>query len=209
MDSAAQEGDKGIPGQSPVYFPELQTKVGLEIARRIRHFIETGKALPLAEAVSPKSGTKRNRFQPDPERRKEIEDSAMRIVTDHFNALGYKVDDVSATKLGYDLVAVQGDAALCIEVKGRSGSEVVADFTFNEFDKIRLEERGRFLEGSYRICIVTDALGERASPKLHHFWCVTPRGASNTTSRQRAWQNIDGKGTLELTPREAAQGRIR
>jgi hypothetical protein len=133
----------------------------------------------------------------------------MRIVTDHFNALGYKVDDVSATKLGYDLVAVQGDAALCIEVKGRSGSEVVADFTFNEFDKIRLEERGRFLEGSYRICIVTDALGERASPKLHHFWCVTPRGASNTTSRQRAWQNIDGKGTLELTPREAAQGRIR
>lgn len=203
-----KKGDKGIPGQSPVYFPERQAEVGPEIARRIRHFIETGKALPLAEAVSPKSGSKGNRFQLDPERRKEIEDTAMRIVTGHFEALGYDVDDVSATKLGYDLVAVQGDATLCIEVKGRSGSEVVADFTLNEFAKIRLEERGKFLEGSYRICIVTDALGERASPKLHHFWCVTPPDAVKAASRQRAWQNIDGEGTLELTPREAAQGRM-
>lgn len=204
-----KKGDKGIPGQSPVYFPELQEEIGPEVARRIRHFIETGKALPLSEAVSPKSGSKGNRFQPDPERRKEIEDTAMRIVTDHFEALGYYVDDVSATKLGYDLVAVQGDATLCIEVKGRSGSAVVADFTFNEFDKIRLEERGKFLDGSYRICIVTDALGELASPKLHHFWCVTSPDAAKSASRQRAWQNIDGEGTLELTPREAAQGRVR
>jgi hypothetical protein len=137
-----KKGDKGIPGQSPVYFPDLQTQVGPEIARRIRHFIETGKALPLAEAVSPKSGSKGNRFQQDPERRKEIEDNAMQIVTEHFKALGYDVDDISAMNLGYDLVAVQGDTTLCIEVKGRSGSAVMADFTFNEFDKIRLEECG-------------------------------------------------------------------
>ncbi|GBR01194.1 protein NO VEIN domain-containing protein [Asaia lannensis] len=182
-----KKGDKGIPGQSPVYFPELQTEVGPEIARRIRHFIETGKALPLAEAVSPKSGSKGHRFQPDPEKRKEIEDAAMRIVTEHFKVLGYNVDDVSIENRGYDLVAVQGDATLCIEVKGRSGSAVVADFTFNEFDKIRLEQRGKFLDGSYRICIVTDALGERGSQKLHHFWCVTPPDVAQTTSQQRVW----------------------
>jgi hypothetical protein len=204
-----KKGDKGIPGQSPVYFPELQKEVGPEIARRIRHFIETGKALPLSEAVSPKSGRKGNRVQPDPERRKEIEDTAMRIVTDHFEAFGYDVDDVSATNLGYDLVAVQGDATLCIEVKGRSSSAVVADFTFNEFDKICLEERGRFVDGSYRICIVADALGERASPKLHHFRCVELSDEAKIASRQRAWQNIDSDATLELTPREAAQGRVR
>lgn len=204
-----KKGDKGVPGQSPVYFPELQAEIGPEIARRIRHFIQTGEALPLAEAISPKSGSKRKRFQPDPERRKDIEDTAMLIVTDHFEALGYDVDDVSATKLGYDLVAVKGDATLCIEVKGRSGSAVMADFTFNEFDRIRLEERGKFLDGSYRICIVTDALGEGASPKLHHFWCVTTPDAAKSASRLRAWQNIDSGVTLELIPREAAQGRVR
>lgn len=78
-----------------------------------------------------------------------------------------------------------------------------------EFDNIRLEERGKFLDRSYRICIVTDVLGELASPKLHHSWRVTSTDAAISASRQRAWQNIDGEGTLKLTPREAAQGRVR
>jgi hypothetical protein len=38
---------------------------------------------------------------------------------------------------------------------------------------------------------------------------VMPPGSAKTISRQRAWQNIDGERTLELTPREAAQGRVR
>lgn len=204
-----RSGAKGIPGQSPIYFPELQPVFGPELARRIRHFIDTGTALPLAEAVDVAGPRPNGRRQPDPERRRAIELAAMRIVEDHFTALGYDVEDVSERNLGYDVVAVKGDARLCVEVKGRSGIGVSADFTFNEFEKIRLEQRGRFPDGSYRICIVTDALAEGAGPALHHFWHVSPTPVEKDRGVRAAWRRIDGDGVLELTPREAAQGTLR
>lgn len=133
----------------------------------------------------------------------------MKFVAEHFEAMGYVATDISKANLGYDIVAAKGDSILCIEVKGRSGTEVVADFTFNEFDKICLEQRGKFDDGSYRICIVTDALGERTDAKLHHFWHVHPTRTEKDRGMQPAWRNINGNGVLELMPREAAQGRLR
>jgi len=203
-----KKGEKGIPGQSPVYFPMSQNAVGPEIARRIRHFIDTGEALSLEAAVRGKRGSKRGRHQPDPERRKEIEDEAMGFVTRHFQGLGFHVDDVSLENLGYDLCARKGDATLCIEVKGRSGTHVVADFTFNEFAQIRLEERGKFDVGSYRICIVTDALNEGDGTKLHHFWYVAPTTMEKARGVEPAWRNIENDRVLELLPREAAQAKL-
>jgi hypothetical protein len=203
-----KKGTKGIPGQSPVYFPDLQTTVGPEIARRIRHFIETGEALPLAEVVAPDTKHSRGKYQPDPERRKEIEDAAMKLVEDHFVALDYNVKTVAKENRGYDLIAKKGDATLCIEVKGRSGDEIIADFTFNEFEKIRLEEQARFEDGSYRICIVTDALSERTGATVHHFWCMRQSSPGKARGMRPAWRKIDGDQILELAPREAAQGRV-
>lgn len=204
-----KKGDKGIPGQSPVYFPDLQTTVGPEIARRIRLFINTGEALSLADTVAPKRMQGSGRHEPDPERRKKIETASMNFVINHFEAMNYVVKDVSEKNVGYDLIATKGDTTLCIEVKGRSGTEITADFTFNEFDKIRLEECGKFNDGSYRICIVTDALNEESKIKLHHFWHVNPTPVEKARGVQPAWQNIDGIGILEMFPREAAQGRLR
>lgn len=204
-----QKGDKGIPGRSPVYFPYLQKEVGPEIARRIRHYIDTREALSLAEIVVRKSRRTRSKYQPDPERRREIEIAAMEFVTDHFEVKGYTVQDVSKANLGYDLVAAKGDSNLCIEVKGRSGTEVTADFTVNEFATIRLEQRGKFEDGSYRICIVTDALGEQAGASMHHFWYVNPTNEQRKRGVRPAWRNINGHGILELIIKEAAQGRLR
>ncbi|WP_296104755.1 DUF3883 domain-containing protein [uncultured Agrobacterium sp.] len=203
-----KKGKKGIPGQSPVYFPMSQKVVGPEIADRVRRFIETGEALSLEEVVRGKHSSKRGRHQPDPERRKEIEDEAMGFVTRHFQGLNFQVDDVSLKNLGYDLCARKGDVTLCIEVKGRSGRHVTADFTFNEFDKIRLEERGKFGDGSYRICIVTDVLNEGIGARLHHFWYVAPTAVQKARGVKPAWRNIENDQILELLPREAAQARL-
>lgn len=203
-----KKGDRGIPGQSPVYFPDLQTTIGPEIARRVRHYISTGEALSLAEIVSPKERYL-HKYQPDQEKRKDIENASMRFVTDHFKAMQYIVKDVSKENRGYDIIAEKGDSRLCIEVKGRSGADVAADFTFNEFKAISLEQRGMFKDGSYRICIVANALSEKIKPRLYHFWYVTPTLLEKKRGVQPAWRNIDGSGIFEITPREAAQGRLR
>jgi hypothetical protein len=204
-----RQGDKGIPGQSPVYFPERQTApAGPEIARRIRRFIETGEALSLAEAVSSPPARPRGSHQPDPERRKEIEKAAVKLVRGHFDGLGYDLQTVESENCGYDLLATRGDAVLCIEVKGRSGAEVAADFTFNEFDKIKLEQKGKFEDGSYRICIVTDALNENGGATLHHFWCVQPTAEEKARGATLQWRNVNGPGVLRFTAREAARGAV-
>lgn len=204
-----KKGDKGIPGQSPVYFPERQTApAGPEIARRIRRFIDTGEALSLAEAVGVPPARSRGTYQPNPERRKEIEDAAMEIVGAHFKKLKYSVHPVPELNLGYDIVATRGDSILCIEVKGRSGTEVTADFTFNEFDKIKLEQKGKFTDGSYRICIVTDALNENGGAHLHHFWYVRPTREEMDLGVESAWRDINGAGVLKLDTLEAARGQL-
>jgi len=198
-------GTHGMPGQSATFFPDEQNAIGQDIGRRIRQFIATGEDISLAEAAGksrPKGG---GYSQIDPERRKKIENTAMEIVTAHFRKLGYTVVDVSEKDLGYDLTATRGDVVLCIEVKGRSGVDVIADFTFNEYDKIKLEQDGVFAEGSYRICIVTDTLSENGGAKFHHFWYVNP--TPKETGVLTGWRNINGAGFLDLEKMEAARGR--
>lgn len=177
-------------------------KAAREIERRIREFIAT-EHLETSHAKSrPKHGT--GAYQLNSKRRKDIEDAAVKLVCKHFEGLGYWIDDHQKLNVGYDLTATKGDERLCIEVKGRSGPDVLADFTPNEYDMIKLEQRGHFKEGSYRICIVTDALGEGDGPELHHFalW----RSDDNKTGE---WWKVDGQEKLSLDPREAARGSIK
>ena len=189
-----ERGQKGVPGRSPLFYLSLQgTPEATALEQRIRTFIDTGRLPPTPR---PRPG----HIQPDIKRRQKIETAAMEAVQAHFRGLDYDVNDVSAENLGYDLLATCGDEVLCIEVKGRSGTDVIADFTFNEYDQIKLEERRKFPDGSYRICIVTDALNEGPGAELHHFSCWP------VSSTQGEWRRVGGDGILALTAREAARG---
>jgi hypothetical protein len=108
------------------------------------------------------------------------------------------MEDKQKDNLGYDLVASNRTETLCIEVKGRSGTDVIADFSPNEYSTILLSEKGKLSTGSYRICLVTDAL-ER--PLLYHF--VFWRPAQGEVGE---WRTIDGGRQLILKPVTAARG---
>lgn len=179
-----------------------------KIADRIRHFVDTNEALSIAEVISATPPRSRGTYQPDPERRKEVEDTAMKIVEYHFKKLKYRVQLVPELNLGYDIIATQADSVLCVEVKGRSDTTVIADFTFNEFDKIKLEQKGKFTDGSCRIYIVTDALNENGGARLHHFWCVCPTPDDKKRSDEPEWRDVNSSHVLKLKTLEAARGSL-
>lgn len=65
--------------------------------------------------------------------RKEVELRAMKVATEHFERLGYKVTDMSA-KASFDLKVTEGDVDLCVEVKGTTGTGNSVLMTSNEVE---------------------------------------------------------------------------
>jgi hypothetical protein len=194
------KGEKGVPGQMPAFYLSRQTSKKAELLiRKIRNFINFRRVSPKSTPARTGGGR-----QPDPERRKLIEATAIALVTSHFKQkLDYAVESVERDKVGYDLLAAKDDVTLCIEVKGRSGNEVSADFTINEYAKIKLHEAGDFPDGEYRICIVTDALDEtKKGPQLHHFGWV------HEGRKRGRWMRIDGNDQLVLEEMVAARGTM-
>lgn len=190
-----RKGDHGVPGQFTAYYPAESGSQGRRIERQIRDFISSHAS----SAVQPAPKGKAGRRQSDPERRQEIEDAAVNFVWQHFEQeLGYKLSDHQRANHGYDLKASRGDEVLCIEVKGRSGTDIVADFTPNEYKAIADAERGKFTKGAYRVCIVTEAL---RSPRLYHFVCWP-----SEPSKSPEWWTVDGDRQLSFTPVIAARG---
>ncbi|GAA0589290.1 protein NO VEIN domain-containing protein [Caenispirillum bisanense] len=194
---ARTKGEKGLPGQFGAFYPGAHDQEKTrELERRIRAFIETGRAEPLGGKIKkPNPG----KGPVDAKLRKEIEEAAVQHVWSHFEQLGFAIEDLQKDCVGYDLLATKGDEILCVEVKGRSGSEPVADFTPNEFDAIKRHQRNKFEDGCYRICIVTDAL---IKPQLHHFAYWRPE----ESGRKGQWRSIDGRLQLQLDPQTAARG---
>jgi hypothetical protein len=188
-------GQKGVPGQFNVYYPSnpKHGEAGHAIEERVRAFIAahgSGAKRPPQRDKTP--------YLADIERRKQIEAAAFAAVWRYFDERGYELYDRQKDNLGYDLIARDGVETLCVEVKGRSVGDVAADFSRNEYEKIRCAEAGRFADGSYRICIVTDALRD---PAVHHFawWLDSAKGGG-------AWRALDGTSTLHLKAVEAARG---
>lgn len=98
-----------------------------------------------------------------------VEQAAIQAVWSHYEEAGYRIEDCQQKLgLGYDLRAIKGDEVLCIEVKGRWGSDIRAKFSPNEYEVIRSFEAGRFHDGEYRICIVTGC-GDGQERVIHHF----------------------------------------
>lgn len=68
-----------------------------------------------------------------PETRKAIEDAAVTFVKDHYESLGYTVEDFQKENKGYDLTAVKGREVIKLEVKGTDATVPRFFLTRNEY----------------------------------------------------------------------------
>ena len=113
--------------------------------------------------------------QSDPLKRIEVEKSAIKFVTKHYEKLGYEINSVEKDNVGWDLTATSDRTELKLEVKGLSGNTITTELTPNEFKNLKADKK------FYRLCLVTEALSKK--PKLKVF------AYSRDT---KAWTSEDG-----------------
>ncbi len=177
------------PGQQPVFYPQpgstAHTRL-LEILERIE---------PVGGAGSRRDTARGNPsgWQIDVERRMRIEKAAVKAVWSKLEDDGFDLESVERDDRGFDLVATRGEEVLHVEVKGRSGPDVCADLTINEYKCLLKYVRQRTPAAHYRIAIVTNAL---TSPVVHEFALVARRPAR--------WLTLDGTMELDFQERIAA-----
>ena len=194
--SRQSRGGELWPGQQKVFYPKPKSQA-------LRRLTEILRDIDLRSSLEAKaSGTKsrktgRSGWQADVEKRGRTEIAAVKAVGLHLEGLGFTVKSVEKDNLGYDLVATRGDETLHVEVKGRSGSDVVAELSVNEFDCLSRYQRLRKPEEHYRIAIVTEAL---AKPVIREFVLVRGR-----TSGENSWWTLDGQWRLQFEERKAAR----
>jgi len=146
----------GYPGQSNIWYPDSEQSKAL--LREVLSFVETRK-IP-SKTVEELKKYKLSR-QPDVEKRKQIEEAAMKEVIRYYQReLKYEVDRVDSLNMGWDLEANLGKHVLYIEVKGLSSKQIAVELTPNEYKSMIKNKL------QYRVAVVTDALNR---PKLSVF----------------------------------------
>ena len=150
---------KGGMGQSNICYqinkPEFQTK--------LRHVL-AGK-----EAYTVKNTPLRR--NPDTEKKRAVEDAAIRSARQYYENHGYEVISVEKENKGWDLECHEnGKVRFAVEVKGLSGGDIRIELTPNEF---RASQRKNF-----RLAVVTHALEKSKSQcrvfkkgELENEWC--------------------------------------
>lgn len=191
------------PGQQKVFYPKPKSQALRRLTETLWDIDRRSSSGAKASKASNDKGGKagRSAWQADVEKRRQIEVPAVKTVGLHLEGLGFTVQSVEKDNLGYDLVATRGDETLHVEVKGRSGTDVIAELSVNEFDCLSRYQRLRKTEKHYRIAIVTDAL---AKPVIHEFVMVRGR-----TSGETGWWTLDGQWRLEFEERTAARLRAK
>ncbi|EHR5321650.1 DUF3883 domain-containing protein [Vibrio parahaemolyticus] len=91
---------------------------------------------------------------PDPERRKLVEEAAIRQATTYLSDLGYTIVDRQKDNCGYDLLAKNLNDELHVEVKGTSNTEPKFFISRNEY--------GYMQNPKWRLIIVSNALAKPA-----------------------------------------------
>ncbi|MBY5505328.1 DUF3883 domain-containing protein [Rhizobium leguminosarum] len=180
------------PGQQKVFYPKPGSPA-LKLLNRILKNVNPQQTSKSERSAS-KSKAGRSGWQADVERRRKIEEAAVLAVGSKLERLGFSIESVEKENLGYDLVATRNEEILHIEVKGRSGSDVSAELTVNEFDCLKNYQRQRNPNAHYRIAIVTDALNK---PIINEF--VMVRG------QKSQWYTLDGRWRLNFEERMAAR----
>ena len=146
-----RRGVKGVPGQSSIYYPFNQTSNDAKKLRsRVLAFI---KEFEILSPKSPPGNIPAWRGQ-DQERKRKIEKAAVKHVCKYFgtggNGLEYRIKSRENDNVGYDLLMTKGDVTICVEVKGRSGNDVVAEFSRNESRVIAEHQQGEDLKLTLR-----------------------------------------------------------
>ncbi|MDN2583101.1 DUF3883 domain-containing protein [Aquibium sp. ELW1220] len=180
------------PGQQKVFYPRPGSPA-LKLLNRILEDLDP-KQGPNATPATRKPKAGRSSWQVDVERRRRIEEAAVLAVGTKLESLGFDIKSVEKDNLGYDLVATRNDEVLHVEVKGRSGSDVSAELTVNEFNYLKDYQRDRNPSAHYRIAIVTNAL---TKPIINEF--VMVRG------QKSQWCTLDGEWRLDFEERMAAR----
>lgn len=171
-------------GQSPTFYDELD--LYRSSVEKYIHSVEANVAA--ARKRGSARGGGRNM---DPEKRKLVEETAVAMAKSHFASDvggGYDVKSVERDAKGWDLECTREDGMLFVEVKGCSGSDVVAELTPNEWKQMKdPANRSRYV-----IYVVTDCLTEAPGPSVfHHHAGMT-------------WRTQDGR-LLEIEERPGAR----
>jgi hypothetical protein len=94
---------------------------------------EQSAAMAAQDAIESEAG-----FLADPRVRAAVEDRAMGVATEMLGKEGWRCEDVSRQKIGYDLECRRGDLSLKVEVKGTQTAGNVLTVTENEVQYARL-----------------------------------------------------------------------
>ncbi len=146
------------PGQSNIWYGE-KYKNGKFVEETLTYISDPENYIARKAKRIPQ-GTP---WQPDIEVRKKVENSAMKMVADHFKLRNYMVQYKHTENLGWDLEAVKGKSVLLLEVKGLSGNFDVIELTPNEYLNSKRNKK------HYRICVVSNALNN-AKKSLQIFY---------------------------------------
>jgi hypothetical protein len=153
---------KGWIGQANWWFPEQRRNASVQKFIRDVRSLMNG-SIVAAAGPRPK-GKGRWGGDADPEKKAEVERSAISIVKQHYSA--YDVESVENENLGWDLHAMKsGRVSLRLEVKGLYSAELKIGLTPREYRALKDHIEGRM--DNYRLCVVTNALA--AAPRLTIF----------------------------------------
>ena len=137
------------------------TRDNMEFRREVLNYIAT-REKQIPEIVRrERAGVVR--YQPDIEKRQKVEQLAMDTTQTWYREHGWVTEDVSDRNRGWDIEAKLGNRLLMIEVKGLSGEIIAFELTSREYEEMKRLSP----QGSYYVCVVTNALNEERV--LHHF----------------------------------------
>lgn len=148
---------KGGMGQSNVWYADQS--INAPFRQQVWSFVNTD-GVPIGKEPYSKRGRS---WQPDPYKRKRVEQKAVELIVAYYEELGYTVDSVERDSMGWDLEAKQNDRLLRLETKGLSQRQLLIELTPNEYDKMRK------YRDSYRVCVVTNALSEEPLLRIFAF----------------------------------------
>lgn len=138
--------DSSRSGQSPFWYGN--TKTNAFISKIISGGI--GSKRRLIKSITLRKGG--GGWNQNVKERQEIERRAMEWVRKVYQREGYRIYDVSAQNLGYDIRAVSASGERHIEVKGSKGDKLNIELTPNEFACAKKEQNVFYL------CVVISAL---------------------------------------------------
>ncbi len=161
-------------GQRNVWYADKSPR----FVKTVRNFIQNG-SLPKSNRKTAGRGYP---IQIDPLKRQLVETNAVRQIIKYYKTEGYNVRSVEKDNLGWDLYATYNDIELKLEVKGLSGSAIIAELTPNEYEQLKKHK------DSYRLCIVAKALTAKPDVRIFSY-----------STDLKEWLDDDGN-ILDVSP---------